>query len=183
MPRVSCRESILAAAETVVIEAGAAHLTLEAVAERAGLSKGGLIYHFPTKESLLEAMVARMAERFEQERERVRRQLGDRNASDLVVEILTLQGYSRDHHRLSAALLAVVANKPELIGGTRAELRKRFHRRLTSRGDFNPCAVLFFAALGLHFHDLLNLSLLSRKQRGELYRHLVNEARKEVESP
>ena len=57
--RPSQRETILDAAETVVRDDGAAHLTLDAAAERAGVSKGGLLYHFKTKESLLQAMIDR----------------------------------------------------------------------------------------------------------------------------
>ena len=47
---------------------GAAHLTLDAVAERAGVSKGGLLYNFHTKELLLQAMVDRQMHRIEQAR-------------------------------------------------------------------------------------------------------------------
>jgi|GEM_PF-6563964 len=46
------REVILNAAEMVVVEVGAAHLTLDAVAQKAVVSKGGLLYNFPTKGSL-----------------------------------------------------------------------------------------------------------------------------------
>ncbi|MEN6627742.1 MAG: TetR/AcrR family transcriptional regulator [Candidatus Sumerlaeia bacterium] len=53
-------ESILAAAEEVVRESGAVHLTLDAVAARAGVSKGGLLYHFRNKEALIRAMLTRM---------------------------------------------------------------------------------------------------------------------------
>src|SRR5690349_19054927 len=51
---------ILTAAETVVLERGVSALTLDAVAEAAGLSKGGLIYHFESKEALIRAMIARI---------------------------------------------------------------------------------------------------------------------------
>ncbi|MDI9560109.1 MAG: helix-turn-helix domain-containing protein, partial [Pseudomonadota bacterium] len=40
---------IVRAAESVVVEAGASHMTLDAVATKAGVSKGGLLHHFPTK--------------------------------------------------------------------------------------------------------------------------------------
>ncbi len=40
---------ILDAASRVVLDKGASALTLESVAEQAGISKGGLLYHFPTK--------------------------------------------------------------------------------------------------------------------------------------
>src|SRR5687767_14471935 len=45
------RERILEAAERVVGDVGAARMTLEGVAQAAGVSKGGLLYHFPTKEA------------------------------------------------------------------------------------------------------------------------------------
>ena len=51
---------ILTAAEQVVLERGVPALTLDAVAEAAGLSKGGLIYHFESKEALIRAMIARI---------------------------------------------------------------------------------------------------------------------------
>ena len=63
--RVSSREAILDAAEAVVLADGAAHLTLDAVAERAKVSKGGLLYHFNTKEALLEGMVERQVRRID----------------------------------------------------------------------------------------------------------------------
>ena len=50
---------VLDAAEKVLLERSAAAFTLDAVAVRAQVSKGGLMYHFPSKEALLTALVAR----------------------------------------------------------------------------------------------------------------------------
>ncbi|MGR3618427.1 MAG: TetR/AcrR family transcriptional regulator [Roseovarius sp.] len=50
------RDTLLDATEAVVLEMGATRLTFDAVAERAGVSKGGLLYSFPTKEALMEGM-------------------------------------------------------------------------------------------------------------------------------
>jgi Transcriptional regulator len=36
-------------------------MTLEAVAARANVSKGGLLYHFPSKDALVLGMVSRIA--------------------------------------------------------------------------------------------------------------------------
>src|SRR3989337_1315491 len=60
--RKSSREKILDAAAELVAEIGAGRLTLEAVAERAGLSKGGLLYNFPTKAALLKLCGGQMKE-------------------------------------------------------------------------------------------------------------------------
>ncbi|WNS44666.1 TetR/AcrR family transcriptional regulator [Paenibacillus sp. MMS20-IR301] len=58
MNRNSKRGLILAAASSVVKHNGIEKLTLEAVAAEAGVSKGGLLHHFPNKEALIQSMVS-----------------------------------------------------------------------------------------------------------------------------
>lgn len=65
MARPSSRELILDAFEEVLIEHGVAAATVETVAQAAGLSKGGLLYHFGTKDELYEAFGARVLERID----------------------------------------------------------------------------------------------------------------------
>nr|WP_091743042.1 TetR/AcrR family transcriptional regulator [Marininema mesophilum] len=48
---------MLTAASDIVRERGVSKLTLEAVANRAGVSKGGMFYHFPSREDLVQAMI------------------------------------------------------------------------------------------------------------------------------
>ena len=60
-------ELVLNAAESVVVETGVQNFTMEAVAKRAGISKGGLLYIFPTKDQLILAMLDREVSRFSAE--------------------------------------------------------------------------------------------------------------------
>lgn len=53
------RALLLDAAEAVVAQDGVRALTLDAVAARSGISKGGLLYHFRSKEDLAAAMIER----------------------------------------------------------------------------------------------------------------------------
>lgn len=55
------RTRILDAAETLVRAKGVTGLTLDAAARTAGVSKGGLLYHFASKEALLDALLKRLA--------------------------------------------------------------------------------------------------------------------------
>lgn len=59
--RASSRDKILSAAADIVASQGVQHLTIEATAAAAGLSKAGFIYHFKTRDELLSALVERMA--------------------------------------------------------------------------------------------------------------------------
>ncbi|SNX73342.1 TetR family transcriptional regulator [Cereibacter ovatus] len=51
------RRRLLAAAERLSCTLGPAGMSLDAVAAEAGVSKGGLLYHFPSRHALLRALV------------------------------------------------------------------------------------------------------------------------------
>jgi AcrR family transcriptional regulator len=61
-PAGSPRDHLLDAAESVAVRDGVSRLTFDAVAAEAGVSKGGLLHYFTTKEQLVEGMVRRAAE-------------------------------------------------------------------------------------------------------------------------
>ncbi|WP_370617078.1 TetR/AcrR family transcriptional regulator [Mumia sp. Pv 4-285] len=58
----STRDRILDAFETLLVEGGGKIATLDAVAARAEVSKGGLLYHFPSKDAMVDAMLDRLRE-------------------------------------------------------------------------------------------------------------------------
>lgn len=59
------RDRILDALENLLLEKGMSQVTLENVAASAGVSKGGLLYHFKSKDALLAGLVRRLSERAE----------------------------------------------------------------------------------------------------------------------
>jgi len=61
-PRSSSRTALLDAAQQMMTEGSVNGMTLDGVAAMAGVTKGGLIYHFKTKEALLHALVDRMTD-------------------------------------------------------------------------------------------------------------------------
>lgn len=61
MPRPPlARERVLDAFESILIEDGERTATLDATAKAAGVSKGGLLYHFASKDELAAGMIARL---------------------------------------------------------------------------------------------------------------------------
>ena len=61
MPRTStAKERILRAFEALLLSDGERAATLEAVAAEAGVSKGGLLYHFGSREALGEGLIERL---------------------------------------------------------------------------------------------------------------------------
>lgn len=67
MARPSARPKLIEAALRVVEQRGVAALTLDAVAAEAGVTKRGLIYHFPSKHALLLGIHQELAARIEKE--------------------------------------------------------------------------------------------------------------------
>ncbi|MFC4561031.1 TetR/AcrR family transcriptional regulator [Nocardiopsis mangrovi] len=67
MSASTTRDRILDALQDILIEGGASAVTLEAVASAAGVSKGGLLYHFPSKAALMDGLVRRLSDRAEDE--------------------------------------------------------------------------------------------------------------------
>ncbi|MFC7330169.1 TetR/AcrR family transcriptional regulator [Marinactinospora rubrisoli] len=62
MSTSTTRDRILDALQEILIHDGSSAVTLEAVAAAAGVSKGGLLYHFPSKADMLTGLVRRLAD-------------------------------------------------------------------------------------------------------------------------
>jgi AcrR family transcriptional regulator len=131
------QNTLLDAAEAVVVRQGIANLTLDAVAGEAGMSKGGLLHHFPTKDSLVEALVTRAAEgwracymaAYEDTPEgpgRMTRALLGHCLSDT-------QGWTEQVRHGSSAVFAALAQNPSLIEPMHA-VHNDLHRRVTADG-------------------------------------------------
>ncbi|MGW6915531.1 TetR/AcrR family transcriptional regulator [Kitasatospora sp. NPDC054939] len=59
------RDRLLDAVERLLVRDGIEAVRLDAVAVEAGVSKGGLLHHFPNKQALVRGVVERLADRFE----------------------------------------------------------------------------------------------------------------------
>ena len=176
------RRRLLAAAERIVLRDGGASLTIEAVAKEAGVSKGGLLYHFPSKQALLSGMVEHMAiDRFERELEHRMDGLPDA-AGDWVRAYVEATFTPEDEERnlaMQSGLLAAVANDPSLLAPLRERYETFQHR--AENDDIDPAiaTVVRLAADGLWFLELLGLPAAS----GELRERVVGVLRDMTRGP
>ncbi|MGO9332681.1 MAG: TetR family transcriptional regulator [Acidimicrobiales bacterium] len=174
------RERILFGAEEVVLRDGVAHLTLEAAANQAGVSKGGILYHFHTRAALVTAMVQRLSSLFDADLER-EGGLSGRPGAFTRAYLQATFGTSSDaaegrQRRLGAAVIAGVAADPELL----EPLRERFvawqHALVTDGLAPASASLVRLAADGLWFTELLGLAPLEEDLRSsvrdELLAHL-----------
>lgn len=117
------RDRILDAAEAVVVRQGIANLTLEAVAAEAGMSKGGLLHHFPSKDRLVEGLVVRCAEHWRAAALGRRDEVPDgpgRMARALLSFLADTESWTEQCQRSSSTVFAALAQNPALIQPMRA---------------------------------------------------------------
>jgi AcrR family transcriptional regulator len=151
----NARERVLDAAESVVIKRGVNDMTLEAVAAQARVSKGGLLYHFPSKDAIVQGMVSRIAsivqERFGAELAKEAAGQG-RHARTLLRLMTDKEGSLFPRlQSVAAPLLAAMAGNPKMLDPMR-RFFQRVHQGMLDDGLPADRSWLILAALdGLKF--------------------------------
>jgi AcrR family transcriptional regulator len=173
--RQDTRGQILGAAVSLVGREGVSGLTIERVAGEAGLSKGGVFYHFPSKEALIEGMIGRALEEAD-------REIGRLAASEAEVPGGFARAYARatfgqkggPHLDVSGGLLAAVANDPDLLEPLRARYGVWQDRLLRDGIDPATATLVRLAADGLWFADLFGFAAPEGRLRKELLAALLS---------
>jgi AcrR family transcriptional regulator len=178
IPHRPARERLLDAADRLVLETGAGHLTLDAVAKFAGVSKGGLLYHFPSKDSLLEAMLERYLNDVEAQ---VATRCARRGGAPTRIEqfrerVRVLLELRPERRAAGAALLAASADKPALMAHCRRSYREFVDEIATLPGGFERAALVQLAVDGLVLGELLQLSPYTSGERSRLVKALIKAA-------
>ena len=110
------RTALLDAANRIVQERGVEHLTLDLTAQEAGVSKGGLLYHFPSKQALIEGMIQYYLERFTADLNAAAQQEDPAVAGRWTRAYLQTTSEDQQRNpRMSSGLLAAVATDPALL--------------------------------------------------------------------
>jgi AcrR family transcriptional regulator len=171
---------IVDAAEEVVLRDGVARLTLEAAAAEAGLSKGGVLYHFPTRDALVAGMVDKIIEEFDEDIEHFLESDGGPGAftrSYIKATMAPSSPRPDREDRLGAALIAAAAAEPALLVPLQLAA-DRWQQRLEDDGlDPTLATVLRLACDGLWMCDLFGLAPPSATQRGQVAVELERLAR------
>lgn len=58
------RDAVLQASAQIIAHQGISAFTIEAVAQEAGVTKGGVLHHFPSKEALIDGLIDQVIEAF-----------------------------------------------------------------------------------------------------------------------
>lgn len=159
MPRRAAgetRDKLLDAAARLLLR-DPSKLTLDAVAEEAGVSKGGLLYHFSSKAQLLDAVVDRWEASFQAQIEAS----ADPTAGGWTrafLDVTAKDGEMDSHAReVDSGILAVLALQPQRLDAVRARYES-WQQRIENDGiDPVDATIVRLATDGLWFCELLGL--------------------------
>ena len=166
MARPSRRVQLLDAAIAVIRRDGAAALTLDAVAAEAGVSKGGVLYHFASKRALIDGLLSRWLDDFEA-------QLTGEDLLTAYVRACDLSAADPDHSASEFGLLAGMIEEPEVLEVARERYAEWMARMLADVGDPVDAWLVRLAADGLWYSDLLGVAPPQGDDRRRLIARLL----------
>lgn len=173
---LSTRESILETALDVLMKDGVGALTLERVARDAGLSKGGLLYHYEGKEQLLEGLVELLIRDWDHEQlqeksaESTSPSLAPSFSSTALETDVTKSNQPSDHaplrgREIASILMAARAINPQLL----EPIQKRYGNWQNIVWDNGHASIRPLMArlvtMGLWFSEALGLATPTHEQQ------------------
>ncbi|WP_433705947.1 TetR family transcriptional regulator [Paraburkholderia sacchari] len=172
---VQVRAQLLQAASDIATDHGVQAVTLDAVAERAGVTKGALQYHFANKQGLIDALFEQTLERFGAQMEA--RIAADRNdphgASARAYLHSTLDETSpAASTNVLRVLVAAMMTDPEIRERHSAPMRKWTRPDPLPLEHAARLMICRLVADGLWISDLLGYQDLSPELRNEVVRQI-----------
>jgi AcrR family transcriptional regulator len=172
------RERLLDAAEAVIVRDGVSNLTLDAVAKEAGASKGGLLYHFPSKRALTLAIVERLATRCEANQARALcAEPASPGAFTRAYLRARLESIKPDEAPLHTALLAAAGQDPRYLEPFRQRAAD-WQRRIEEDGiDPVTANIVRLAVQGLALGELFQMPVAEGEMRHKVIERLIQMTR------
>jgi AcrR family transcriptional regulator len=156
------REALLQAASQVVMDKGIESLTLNAVAQQAGVSKGGLLYHFPNKDALIGGLVEKLIQDFEAVLQTEFNQDDALGAPGqwLRAYIRATLRFSKQTLALIARLTSIAADSPHLFAAAEV-YSQRWQQRIEASGiEPTKATIILLATDGLWLSEAFQVGTL-----------------------
>ncbi len=168
------RRQLVDVAARIASEQGVGAVTLDAVAQAAGVSKGGLLHHFPGKMPLLDGLFDHLIEEFD-------RALADEMRADPVAQGRFSRAYLRvvanlrdnpDENRQWVGLTMAMLNEPHLRERWRAWVDQRNADYVGTDSSVTALTVRL-AADGLWLTDITDCQTIDPETRKALVDRLI----------
>lgn len=167
------RETILQAAAHIIVNLGIHAFTIEAVAQEAGITKGGVLHHFPSKEALINGLIDQVVDYFN-------RQLVEHLTSEPVgshgrwlrAYIRTVFSAQYHNRNLIPALATAVAADNQILVRIRRNFAESQQAAVEDGLDPIQATLIRLAVDGIVFSRSLNIDVLDQEIAQQLYDEL-----------
>jgi AcrR family transcriptional regulator len=171
--RVIDQEEILNAAEFVVVRDGAARLTLDAVAEQAGISKASVIYDYKSKQALIQAVIERRVAHDKAVIQELTDGLGDMPSAVMRGRVLAASTPLQDEVRAVALnLCSALAQDAQLRSGIQKEQATMIAQVMETSANPRGALLAYLALEGLKLLEYLDLHSWPEKERSRILREI-----------
>lgn len=172
------RRALLDQGARLCSEHGVPGLTLQAVADAAGVTKGGLLHHFPSKQALVEAIFDDLLQRFEHSIDRLMALDAESHGRfTRAYVIATMELIGMDEFIKWQSLMMTMLTDPGIRQGWKRWMEAQQARYRESDED-GRLVLARYAADGIWLAAVQGHSILeSGGQRDELLAHLIGMTR------
>jgi AcrR family transcriptional regulator len=171
------RSAALDAATRIIARDGPGRLTLDAIARESGLSKGGVMHQFRTKEAVLKALLERQMEHFEEFSTRYMAKVSATSANpNLATQLATVREAATSPNSAALALVAAMVENPGLMVLPREREMKRVEAIKAEAADPDLALLRWAAARGLLLSSLFGMSPLGKDEHLRLFARLLDDA-------
>lgn len=159
---ISVKERILLEANRVISKKGLNCFTLEEVAREAGVSKGGLLYHYRSKDELIKGLIEHYIKEL------------DNSTSDWFTSFICnhVDCVSSDSNNM-AGLLAAIAMNQELLEPV-IEKRREWYKDISNLKDPVLGMIVSLACYGMAFSKLLGLEVFTEDDLRSIQERLIS---------
>ncbi|HWQ26207.1 MAG TPA: TetR/AcrR family transcriptional regulator [Chlorobaculum sp.] len=164
-PKKVTDSEILDAIERVVVKLGASHLSIDAVAQEAGISKSRVVYDYKSKTALLEALIDRQ---FERDTARIKSLLvecADTPHPELFARIKIAERALDSTERAVAMAITSLMSSEESLRQRMLRLIERDLLAMDSGAKPEAARMAYFALIGFSCHEWFGLVQRSDDER------------------
>jgi AcrR family transcriptional regulator len=167
------RKAAIQAALTIITRDGPGRLTLDAIARESGMSKGGLMHQFPTKEAVLRALIEHQVEFFENfSRRYLAEQGADGPEPRLAAQLATIRQSITEPNVVAPAVIGVLAGEPGLMSDVLKSTTEKLDAVREEAADPDLACLRWAGAMGLALSSMLGICPFSEEERARLFDRL-----------
>jgi AcrR family transcriptional regulator len=175
----NAREKLMRAMLDIVGDEGAAALTYDSLVARSGLTRGGVMYHFPSKESMLQGLVEHYMQQ-ELGKVQARWESYGKTVDGLLrAELECAREADQNDQHVSVSLLPVILQSPAMMANIRHVVEGRYTQLDEATAGFEQAAIALLVIDAFEMSKAFGFNLMPEHKRQAILKRLLRQVDEE----